>query len=132
MYYIYHIPGKKIGVTANLNKRVTKQQGYKFGEYEVLEASNDISYISNREIELQKLYEYKVDPQTYESLIKSNNKMKINITEQTTTFPCPANKLKGQLMDNLGMKWETIEGSFEINTDAIPWIVKNVKTSMYT
>ena len=53
MYYIYHIPGKKIGVTANLNKRVTKQQGYKFGEYEVLEASNDISYISNREIELQ-------------------------------------------------------------------------------
>jgi hypothetical protein len=71
MYYIYHIPGKKIGVTANLNKRVTKQQGYKFGEYEVLEASDDISYISNREIELQKLYEYKVDPQTYESLIKS-------------------------------------------------------------
>jgi NTP pyrophosphatase (non-canonical NTP hydrolase) len=131
MYYIYHIPGKKIGVTANLNKRVTKQQGYKFGEYEVLEASNDISYISNREIELQKLYEYKVDPQTYESLIKSNNKMKINITEQTTTFPCPANKLKGQLMDNLGMKWETIEGSFEINTDTIPWIVKNIKTSMY-
>jgi NTP pyrophosphatase (non-canonical NTP hydrolase) len=131
MYYIYHIPGKKIGVTANLNKRVTKQQGYKFGEYEVLEASDDISYISNREIELQKLYEYKVDPQTYESLIKSNNKMKINITEQTTTFPCPANKLKGQLMDNLGMKWETIEGSFEINTDTIPWIVKNVKTSMY-
>jgi NTP pyrophosphatase (non-canonical NTP hydrolase) len=131
MYYIYHIPGKKIGVTANLNKRVTKQQGYKFGEYEVLEASDDISYISNREIELQKLYEYKVDLQTYESLIKSNNKMKINITEQTTTFPCPANKLKGQLMDNLGMKWETIEGSFEINTDTIPWIVKNVKTSMY-
>ena len=131
MYYIYHIPGKKIGVTANLNKRVTKQQGYKFGEYEVLEASNDISYISNREIELQKLYEYKVDPQTYESLIKFNNKMKINITEQTTTFPCPANKLKGQLMDNLGMKWETIEGSFEINTDTTPWIVKNVKTSMY-
>ena len=131
MYYIYHIPGKKIGVTANLNKRVTKQQGYKFGEYEVLEASNDISYISNREIELQKLYEYKVDQQTYESLIKSNNKMKINITEQTTTFPCPANKLKGQLMDNLGMKWETIEGSFEINTDTISWIVKNIKTSMY-
>ena len=28
MYYIYHIPGKKIGVTRNLNKRVTQQQGY--------------------------------------------------------------------------------------------------------
>jgi hypothetical protein len=34
-------------------------------------------------------------------------------------------------MDNLGMKWGTIEGSFEINTDTTPWIVKNVKTSMY-
>ena len=28
IYYIYHIPGKKIGVTRNINKRVTEQQGY--------------------------------------------------------------------------------------------------------
>ena len=27
MYYIYHIPGKKIGVTRDLNSRVTQQQG---------------------------------------------------------------------------------------------------------
>ena len=27
-YFIYHIPGKKIGVTRNLDKRVTQQQGY--------------------------------------------------------------------------------------------------------
>ena len=33
MYYLYHIPGKKIGVTRNLNKRVTLIQGYKEGEY---------------------------------------------------------------------------------------------------
>ena len=37
--------------------------------------------------------------------------MNINITEQTTTFPCPVNKLKGQLMDNKGMKWETDHGN---------------------
>ena len=36
-YFIYHIPGKKIGVTCDLNNRVTKQQGYKPDEYEVLE-----------------------------------------------------------------------------------------------
>ena len=29
MYYLYHIPGKKIGVTRNLNNRVTLMQGYK-------------------------------------------------------------------------------------------------------
>ena len=56
MYYIYHIPGKKIGVTRDLNKRVTHQQGYSADEYEVLEQSDDIDYISDREIELQRSY----------------------------------------------------------------------------
>ena len=45
-YIIYHIPGKKIGVTQNLEARVHTQQGYKPGEYEVLESSDDIDYIS--------------------------------------------------------------------------------------
>ena len=47
MYFIYHLPGKKIGVTRNLNKRVTVVQGYQPGEYEVLDSSDDIDYISN-------------------------------------------------------------------------------------
>jgi hypothetical protein len=54
MYYIYHIPGKKIGVTRNLNTRVTLTQGYAPDEYEVLDQSDDIDYISEKEIELQK------------------------------------------------------------------------------
>ena len=86
MYNIYHIPDKKIGVTRNLNKRVTEQQGYALEEYEVLFTSDDIEIISAKEIELQKSYGYKVDRQTYKNLIKSN-KMKINATEQTSTFP---------------------------------------------
>ena len=45
MYYIYHIPGKKIGATRNLKTIVTLMQGYKEGEYEVLEQSEDIDYI---------------------------------------------------------------------------------------
>ena len=129
MYYLYHIPGKKIGVTRNLSTRVTLMQGYKENEYEVLEQSEDIDYISDREIELQKSYGYKVDLKKYKNL--NFNKMKINATEQTSTFPCPVNKLKGQLMDNLGLKWQTEFGQFEITKKNIPWIMQNVKTSMF-
>ena len=131
MYYIYHIPGKKIGVTCNLNSRVTLTQGYNPDEYEVLDQSDDIDYISEKEIELQKSYGYKIDRKKYNELIKSNKKMNINVTEQTTTFPCPVNKLKGQLLDNMGMEWETEHGTLHITKKTVPWIMKNVKTSMY-
>ena len=129
MYYLYHIPGKKIGVTRNLNNRVTLIQGYKKNEYEVLDQSEDIDYISDREIELQKSYGYKVDRKLYKNLF---NKMKINPTDQTSTFPMPLNKLKGHLMDNIGLSWSTPQGyEFEITKDNVSWIVKNAKTSMY-
>ena len=129
MYYIYHIPGKKIGVTRNLKNRVTLIQGYKEGEYEVLEQSDDIDYISDREIELQKSHGYKVDIRKYKNL--KFNKMKINATEQTSTFPCPLNKLKGQLMDSIGFKWKTSHGEFEVTESNVPWIMQNAKTSMF-
>jgi hypothetical protein len=87
MYYLYHIPGKKIGVTRNLNKRVTQQQGYAADEYEVLLTSDDIDFISDKEIELQQSYGYKKDRTLYKNLFKSN--MNINPTEQTSTFPVP-------------------------------------------
>ena len=67
-YCIYHIPGKKIGVTNNLEERVTRQQGYTEDEYEILDMSDDICYISHREIELQKEYGYKVDRKLYKDL----------------------------------------------------------------
>ena len=127
MYYIYHIPGKKIGVTRNLNKRVTLTQGYKPGEYEVLDQSDDIDYISNKEIELQQSYGYKIDNKLYKNLIK----MKINVTEQTTTFPVPVNKLKGRLMDNLGMNWKTEFGKVSLDKELVHWIVDNAHESMY-
>ena len=130
MYYLYHIPGKKIGVTCNLNKRVTLTQGYTADEYEVLDQSDDIDYISEKEIELQQSYGYKVDRKKYNELVKLN-KMNINVTEQTTTFPYPVKKLKGNLMDNIGFKWKSEHGDFELNLDSVRWIMQNVKTSMY-
>jgi NTP pyrophosphatase (non-canonical NTP hydrolase) len=129
MYYLYHIPGKKIGVTRNLNNRVTEQQGYAPGEYEVLFTSDDINLISNKEIELQKSYGYKIDRTLYKNLFKSN--MKINPTKQTSTFPVPLNKLKGNLSDNLGLEWETPDFKFKLQKEHIPWIMQNAKTSMY-
>ncbi len=132
-YYLYHIPHKKIGVTRDLKKRVEEQQGYKPSEYAVILESDDISYISEQEIYLQKFYGYRVDEVPYDKLNCNKNKlnMKVNVTEQTTTFPCPANKLKGRLMDNIGMTWETEHGQFIITPATIKWIMANIKTSMY-
>ncbi len=129
MYYLYHIPGKKIGVTRDLNNRVTLIQGYKPSEYEVLDQSDDIDYISNKEIELQKSYGYKKDRQLYKNLF---NKMRINVTEQTTTFPYNVDDLEKHLFENVGLSWSHEEfGRLEITDDNIPWILANVKTSMY-
>ena len=135
MYYVYHIPGKKIGVTNDIQSRVVDQQGYDWGEFDILAMDEDISYVSNLELELQKKFGYKVDRQLYEDLFTNNftelNNMKINITEMTTTFPCPVNKLKGQLMDNLGMSWETEYGHVMLTESSVRWILQNVKASMY-
>lgn len=135
-YYLYHIFGKKIGVTCDLKDRLTRQQGYACGEYEVIDSSEDIDYISEKELELQLVYGYKIDRQSYKELItkQSNlksNQMVLNVTEQTTTFPCPVNKLKGNLMDNKGMKIKTDFGIYYLNGELVDWIVANAKTSMY-
>ena len=129
-YYLYHIPGKKVGVTTNLEDRVHKQQGYYPGEYDIIETSEDIDFISIGEQIMQKHYGYRQDEVPYNKL-KFNKDMKINVTEQTTTFPVPVNKLKGRLMDNIGMSWETEFGECSLTRASIKWIMSNVKTSMY-
>lgn len=136
MYYLYHIPGKKIGVTTNLAERVENQQGYNPGEYEVIMSTRDIDLISEKEISLQKALGYRVDRQLYKDLYNNNfkqlNKMNINVTEMTTTFPCPVNKLKGRLLDEIGMQWETDFGPCGLTKKSIEWIMDNVKSSQYT
>ena len=128
-YCIYHIPGKKIGVSKDPKYRVEKRQGYNENEYEILEMSDDIEYISKREIELQIKYGYKVDETLFKNL--NCNKMKINVTDQTTTFPVPLNKLRGRLMDNIGMELTSNEGTYQLTTGLANWIVKNAVTSQF-
>ena len=130
MYYLYHVPGVKIGVTTNLEDRVERQQGYYPDEYEVIMSTTDIDLISEKERQLQKAFGYRVDMKLYSKL--KCNKMKINVTEMTTTFPCPVNKLKGRLIDNIGMRWDTGFGSVILTKKSIDWIMSNVKSSQFT
>jgi hypothetical protein len=70
-YYIYHIPGVKIGCTEKPKTRARQQ---KVINYEILEEHNDIYVASSREIELQKQYNYKVDNiPYYQTVINSQN-----------------------------------------------------------
>ena len=61
-YIIYHIPGVKIGCTSELKTRLRNQ---KFTKYEILERHSDIYIASDREIELQKQYGYRIDSIPY-------------------------------------------------------------------
>lgn len=67
MYYIYHIPGIKIGCSKNPKHRV-KQQGYT--EFEILETHTDIEIASERELLLQKEYGLRVDYNTYDKSVQ--------------------------------------------------------------
>jgi NTP pyrophosphatase (non-canonical NTP hydrolase) len=131
LFYLYHIPGKKIGVTRNLKNRVEAMQGYKPEEYQVLFATTDVDQISDLEIQLQKVFGYKVDMNKYKDVINKKQPMKLNVTEQTTTFPVPKSKLKGRLMDMLDQEWETSLGTFKLTKEAINWIEHNAVTSMF-
>jgi len=76
MYYIYHIPGVKIGCTNNIHRRLKTEQ--RVNNFSILETHNDIIEASNREIELQKKYGYKIDAIPYyvsiERLLKGKDK----------------------------------------------------------
>jgi NTP pyrophosphatase (non-canonical NTP hydrolase) len=130
IYYLYHIPGQKIGVTSNPRLRVEKQQGYKSGQYEILLVTEDIDLISQKEIEFQKRYGYKVDRKLYKNL--NNKSMKVNATEQTSTFPVSIDDIGEFVHENIGLTWTTHLGQFEITEESARWIKQNVFRSQYT
>lgn len=79
MFYIYHVPGVKIGCSQNIKKRINAQ---KFSHYEILEEHYDVFEASNREIQLQKQYGYKVDNIPYWMSLERITKAQ-KISEQT-------------------------------------------------
>jgi len=79
MYYIYHIPSVKIGVSTRPHSRVRKQ-GY--NDYEILESHWNVDIVSIREKELQKEYGYAIDSvpysKSYENLRKGTTKKSLS------------------------------------------------------
>jgi NTP pyrophosphatase (non-canonical NTP hydrolase) len=138
MYYLYHIPGKKIGMTSNIYNRVIKQQGYKPGEFEILESSKDVNAIEELEKVYQKRYGYKNDLNSYTDAknspinqFKSNKPMYTNVTNQTVTFPVPIKDLRTYLTNGLGASFETNYGKYLVNQELIDVIVNNARESMF-
>lgn len=80
IYYIYHIPGKKIGCTENPKERVTYQQ--KYHVYEILEEHTCIYKASKRDQELQKQYGYAVDTVPYFMSVQNIAKGRQNVTHE--------------------------------------------------
>ena len=138
MYYLYHIPHKKIGMTCNIFNRVIKEQGYNQNEFDILFSSANMNEVAEKEIYYQKLFGYKHDLNSYEDVMKlntninkSNEIMQLNVTEQTVTFPVPVNKLKGALMDNLGIEFSTQYGDYKVTPELVRTLVKNARESMF-
>jgi hypothetical protein len=121
MYYIYHIPGIKIGCTTKHPEERAKQQGYI--DYEILEEHFDIYVASDRELELQKKYNYPVDDtpfyKTYQLTLSgktskggktSGNKLKeLGIGAMSFKVRSEAGKIGGKISANITMasgRWD--------------------------
>jgi hypothetical protein len=94
MYYIYEIPGVKVGCTRidqfNKRQRVQKNKGQMI----ILEEHKDIIVASNREIELQKEKEYPVDTILYYHTVNIGSKYSCAKGGLTSTKnPTPYSKL---------------------------------------
>ena len=130
-YKVYHIPGKKIGCTTDIQKRVVETQGYKEGEYEILFETNDIAEASEAERTLQKDLGYKIDRRLYKDLFKKNKKMsKHSSSEFTTTFKVSKKDIDANFL--IDLKIETSEGTHVLDSeDKIDWIISNVHNSQF-
>jgi len=130
-YKVYHIPGKKVGCTTDIQKRVVETQGYKQGEYEILFETNDIVEASQAERTLQKDLGYKVDRNLYKDLFKKNKKMSKHSSSQfTTTFKISKKDIDANFL--IDLKIETPEGTYVLDSeDKIDWIISNVHNSQF-
>jgi hypothetical protein len=70
IYYIYEIPGVKVGCTKNLKSRVEQRQKCPLGQYNVLGAANNIQDASEMEQEWQIKLGYSVDKINYNKVLK--------------------------------------------------------------
>ena len=134
-YYLYHIPGLKIGVTSNIQKRVIDQQGYKAGEYEILASSDDKDVISEMEFNHQRSFGYETDRQSYSQVTREKQPYagdKPNVTNQTVTFPCPVVKLENWIIGRLPLSIKLPDESMAtVTKQNVDEFMKAVDTSQW-
>tara|TARA_B100000214_G_scaffold63956_1_gene42170 strand:+ start:5912 stop:6655 length:744 start_codon:yes stop_codon:yes gene_type:complete len=129
-YYVYHIPGVKVGCTTNLQKRVTDQQGYSSNEYEVLLETKDINEASIKEQVSQLEFGYKKDLKLYKNLFKKPKMKKHSSSPATTTFKIPKSELNAKFLADLKIKNQY--GEFKLDTtDKIDWVLSNAVSSQF-
>jgi hypothetical protein len=95
MYYIYHVPGVKVGCTTQPGRRLKVQ---KQKEYQLLEAYEDIYEASDREIYLQKLMGYPVDTIPYWKSVE-NRVLATEASKIKNTGSKRSDELKKRLSD---------------------------------
>ena len=128
MYYIYHIPGVKIGCTDNVQERISAQ---KFINYEVLEEHTDAYIASDREIALQKQYGYPVDKIPYWKTIQqlTHNPKRLEAIQNSELYKAVRiecgkrmGKVRGQqckesgFMSDIGKKYGPIMGKKNVES----------------
>lgn len=129
-YYVYHIPGVKVGCTTNLQKRVTDQQGYSSNEYEILLETKDINEASIKEQVSQLEFGYKKDLKLYKNLFKKQRMKKHSSSPATTTFKIPKSELNAKFLADLKIK--NTYGEFKLDTtDKIDWVISNAVSSQF-
>jgi len=129
-YYVYHIPGVKVGCTTNLQRRVTDQQGYNSNEYEVLLETKNINEASIKEQVSQLEFGYKKDLKLYKNLFKKQRMKKHSSSPATTTFKIPKSELNAKFLADLKIK--NTYGEFKLDTtDKIDWVISNAVSSQF-
>lgn len=105
-YYIYHIPGKKIGCSSVIKRRIREQ---KFSNYEILEQHNCIYTASKREQQLQKEYGYSVDRiPYYESVKRIQKAQDISLQTKNEWLPNVDWKAREEKI-NQKEKWDKVK-----------------------
>jgi hypothetical protein len=107
-FYIYHVPGVKIGCSQNIKKRINHQ---KITNYEILEEHTDVYIASNREIELQKQYGYKVDVIPYYQSLKMITKAQKISLETKDEWLKKVNWKERETKIDQKTKWDKVKSS---------------------
>ena len=102
-YYIYHIPGIKIGCTQDVPHRMREQQ---FTEWEHLETHTDIYEASTRELELQAEFGLPIDKIPYWQAVENRYKWNSETAGEAGSIGGRANVESGHLksISSLGGK----------------------------